>query len=257
MSNQYSNKSAFLYIIFSIVLIIIGYFSISYISTLLNNNYNNHIIHNINSNEYYKNILTSQEPAVFGKILGWTSTIVPTPAFSCDYKTSTLPGYYMNSTAYSNYIILTKNSQNIYTGIKWQCVEFSRRFLILNYGITYESVDYAYDIFSLKYGINVFDNSHVQIQTFRNGNINRPQLGDLLIWNKTDDVITGHVAVVLDVSDTYVHLAEQNYDDYVWPEGQKYARSLACVVDNNNNFFIINDPSFLGWVRFGSSVAAA
>ena len=39
--------------------------------------------------------------------------------------------------------------EGTYTGIKWQCVEFARRWLIQNRGMTFGDVDVAADIWAL------------------------------------------------------------------------------------------------------------
>lgn len=36
-------------------------------------------------------------------------------------------------------------------GHKWQCVEFARRFLFLNYGVVFTDVGMAWEIFSLRF----------------------------------------------------------------------------------------------------------
>ena len=48
--------------------------------------------------------------------------------------------------------------QGIYTGLKYECVEFVRRWLIIVYGITFESVNHAKDIYNLNNFSNIFSN---------------------------------------------------------------------------------------------------
>ncbi len=71
----------------------------------------------------------------FGEIIGITDQGVI--AFSNE-----------NSNHQANYY------QGIYTGLKYECVEFVRRWLIIVYGITFESVDHAKDIYNLNYFSN-------------------------------------------------------------------------------------------------------
>ncbi len=77
----------------------------------------------------------------------------------------------------------------------------------------------AYEIFDMPYAINLKDGKNVPMRSGRNGSNGRPEPGSLLIWNEGGFFRhTGHVAVVVEASDTFVRLAEQNYDDKVWPE---------------------------------------
>ena len=68
----------------------------------------------------------------FGEIIGITDQGVI--AFSNE-----------NSNHQANYY------QGIYTGLKYECVEFVRRWLIIVYNITFDSVDHAKDIYNLNY----------------------------------------------------------------------------------------------------------
>lgn len=54
-----------------------------------------------------------------------------------------------------------KSPQGVYYGIKWQCVEYARRYLIDVTGHTFESIDYAWQIFDLTSAIRLSDNHSV------------------------------------------------------------------------------------------------
>ena len=89
------------------------------------------------------------------------------------YKYGELIGTFNGINAYSNQQgLLDKNEQNyyngIYTGIKWQCVEYARRYLILNHNITFQEIDNAYDIFALDYFNSIIDNSLIPIRKISN-----------------------------------------------------------------------------------------
>jgi hypothetical protein len=55
---------------------------------------------------------------------------------------------YLNSGRNKGEINRVKNGQ-YYTGLKWECVEFIRRYLILTKGITFENVESALDLLEL------------------------------------------------------------------------------------------------------------
>ena len=245
--------------------------------------------------------------ASFGSVLGFAQP-GNVAAYSCDYSTSTLPGNYMNSSDYVNYVYwanrsvslnlfsFTKaeneassksesdsdssgalgfkvngdsfdfsdsdtsesgndslNMVSVYSGIKYQCVEFARRWLIVSLGISFGSIDYAFEIFSISKGI-ALEGGDAQVLAINNKNKNWPKVGDLLIWNRGYyGTITGHVAVVLHVEKNRLAIGEQNFNDVVWPEGQQFARYLTTSVDLDGNYIVDDTEFFMGWVRFSKS----
>jgi glutathionylspermidine amidase/synthetase len=76
----------------------------------------------------------------------------------------------------------------------------------------------AYEIFLLREAIRVQNDSQtVPWTNIENGQTERPQVGSLLIWNEGGEFrVTGHVAVVVAVTESYVRVAEQNVDDCSW-----------------------------------------
>jgi len=103
-------------------------------------------------------------------------------------------------------------SEEIYTGLKWECVEFARRYLILTKGVTFDDVTTALDIPNLKYFRNL-DGSIHPIHIFKNGNYDIKE-GDLIVME--DEMDTGHVAVVCGRNENELFIAEQHYDEKEW-----------------------------------------
>ena len=103
--------------------------------------------------------------------------------------------------AYSNCqsgcVIFESNTWNgIYTGIKWQCVEYARRWLLVNTGAVYGDVDIAADIWDkIDHLTYVKSKKPIPLETHLNGSTQAPEIGDLLIYAKAFNG-TGHVAVV-------------------------------------------------------------
>jgi len=100
----------------------------------------------------------------------------------------------------------------IYTGIKYQCVELARRYYLIKYGVLFQSIDSANDIFGLHTlthfltGQMMFWDTHLNIATSQ-----RPVPGSLLIWAPVEPFAqTGHVAVVVNVTKNYIYIIEQN-----------------------------------------------
>jgi hypothetical protein len=180
----------------------------------------------------------------FGAVLGYAPGGVA--AYSCDYNTSvSCPPY----CAYSSGVSYRHQANGLYYGVKFQCVEFSRRWLIHVQGLTYGDVGMAYEIFPLREAIRVQDDSTVPWTNVENGQMERPQVGSLLIWNQGGEFEdTGHVAVVVAVTETYVRVAEQNFRDVSW-NGRDYSRELSVEVDTALNGYFIKEVngSIKGW----------
>ena len=131
---------------------------------------------------------------------------------------------------------------NLCTGMKWQCVEYARRYWMLTYGVVIPSVSWAAHIWSLPHISRKSDHAIVPLEKFPNfGNV-KPAVGDLLIYASTPNQRVGHVAVVVEVvSSNGVHsvrVAEQNQENNVmWPGN--YADELYgpfCYINNVSVF---------------------
>ena len=136
--------------------------------------------------------------------------------------------------------------EEVYTGIKWQCVEYARRWLLVNSGVVYGDVDIAADIWNLEY-VNVPNqDKRFQFRGFVNGSAETPRRGDLLIYSKAF-YGTGHVAVVLrvDADQEHILVGEQNFDNKKWLD--EYAREIAFV--NHDNGVWLLDAYIIGWKR--------
>jgi glutathionylspermidine amidase/synthetase len=161
----------------------------------------------------------------------------------------TAPG---NVAAYSNCnagcVIFTPNTEKgTYTGIKWQCVEFARRWLLGNLGVVYGDVNTASDIWNkIQFVTQVSDNQSIPLRAYENGSAEAPKVGDLLIYGK-EYLNTGHVAVITDVElhTGILKVAEQNYLNQSWPGN--YSRQID-VINRSGRYWVL-DPYLLGWKR--------
>lgn len=185
----------------------------------------------------------AQKPAVFGTVLGLAPGGVP--VYSSDYDSAddrALP----NRHAYRSYV------DGIYMGHKWQCVEFARRWLYLNKGWIFDEVGMAYEIFELTSVRDVKRNTRLPLHAFRNGSRRLPEPGCLLIWEEGGEYErTGHVAVVVEVHEDGIRLAEQNLHHVPWPEGQAWSRELKAKKSPTGEYWIecsFGDATLLGWV---------
>ena len=110
----------------------------------------------------------------------------------------------------NDYSINNSNSNyynGIYTGIKWQCVEFARRYLIVTHGITFSDVTSAFQIPDAKF-TTLDGKQNIEVR-------NDLQVGSLIVWPKNymTNSVDGHVAVVSSITPTGITVVEQNYDN--------------------------------------------
>jgi len=112
------------------------------------------------------------------------------------------------------------------SGIKWECVEFVRRYLILQ-GVTFDSIEHAYDIWNLTHFWALPAKQYTELpakqytvlptlsrivpikihHTLKNDFHARPKKGDILVWGPSELMPDGHVAIA--ISPTV--LIEQNH----------------------------------------------
>lgn len=182
-------------------------------------------------------------PAPFGTVLGLGPGGVP--VYSSDYASADkrkLP----NRQAYQSHV------DGLFMGYKWQCVELARRWMYLTKGAIFDDVAMAYDIFRLRSVRVIKDGSRLPLRSFRNGSKRPPEPGALLIWDEGGEFeVTGHVAIVTEVSDDYVRCIEQNVENREWPDGQAFSRQLRAHRTADGGFRIdcsFGDAQILGWV---------
>ncbi|KDO18332.1 hypothetical protein SPRG_21714 [Saprolegnia parasitica CBS 223.65] len=168
----------------------------------------------------------------FGTLLGITDGGVH--VYCCDYTT-------LSDDARANRDDFKSVHNGITTGYKWQCVELGRRYLLVNFGVVFDNIAMAYDIFRLKNVRRVEDDQLVPMHPNVNGEATElPVKGSLLIWNPVGEFErTGHIAVIVHAENDYVDIVEQNVDDEVWPAGQTYSRRLKAVVDEDSGAYTI------------------
>ncbi|RHY49273.1 hypothetical protein DYB38_009779 [Aphanomyces astaci] len=153
---------------------------------------------------------TGNRPAPWGTVLGVTNGVK----------------------VYSNYKAKVHNGDNYYqgtyTGLKWQCVELARRYLLITHGVVFESVVDAVEIFNLRSVKNVINQDRLPLNVYPQGSSTPPQVGSLLIWDRQGvNSPHGHVAVIVNVQNTYIDIAEENFEDTVWPPSANYSRRIS------------------------------
>lgn len=123
-------------------------------------------------------------------------------------------------------IILYKRGPNkIYThyGIPFQCVELIRRYFILYYGLTFQSIPDAFDMFSsVNSLIHIKTKRNILLETILSKDVDDLRVGDIIFWKRSrinDNY--GHVGIVVSSTKMNVIVAQQNTDNLV----EKYNKS--------------------------------
>ena len=131
-----------------------------------------------------------------------------------------------------------KDKNLYYIGLVYQCVEYARRWWMINNGITFGSIDSAHEIIYLDEGKNIRTNENFPLARSINGTARiAPKKGDLLVYypDRNNPLWRhGHVAVVVDVDEQqgWIALAEENYNNKLWQNPESYSRKISLFKTN-------------------------
>ena len=140
-----------------------------------------------------------------------------------------------------------KDSNLHYIGVIYQCIEYARKWWMINKGISFNSVDSAYEIFYLPTIFNIRTKATTPLARSVNGSAKRPpRKGDLVIYYPDRTIprwFYGHVAVVVDTNleQGNIAIAEQNFLNKAWDNPKAYSRKLQLI--KNNDHYTLEDPS--------------
>jgi hypothetical protein len=138
---------------------------------------------------------------------------------------------------------------DVFTGYKYQCVEYARRWLIKVKGLTFESIHCAFQIWDLDWVYDMRTQEPVPLIGIENGSQVKPVVDSLLIYRRGDGLPAGHVAVVTEVNveEGFIRIAEQNENDRHWPGDYARELGLQCV---DGQFWIIDKYEVIGWMVY-------
>ena len=141
----------------------------------------------------------------------------------------------MNNTSGRN---LAKDGYNI--GLKWQCVEFVKRYYYdhLNHKMP-NSYGHAKDFFNRSLKDNQ-KNKDRNLMQFMNGSQLKPEVNDLLIFDGNIFNSYGHVAIISKVDSNSIEVVQQN----VGKESREKFK-----LHKKNNKWTIDGNKVLGWLR--------
>lgn len=125
-------------------------------------------------------------------------------------------------------------------GLKWQCVEYVKRYYFETYGHKMpNSYGNAKDFFDR----NVKDtkiNYERNLLQFTNGSISKPKLNDILVLDGWMGNPYGHVGIISNVTDHSLEIVQQNVG--------KQSRSVFSLTQNKDHWYI-SSSRVLGWLR--------
>ncbi|CAF1451902.1 unnamed protein product [Rotaria sordida] len=172
-----------------------------------------------------------QEIVPFNKVQGIASTNVP--AYSNEYDDFiSFEGSYLHG---------------IYTGFKWQCVEFARRWLLLRKSCTFKNIGSAADIWQeLTYVERITDGEKFPLKTYSNGSLHKPNCDTFLIYPRSEDMSHGHIAIICEVQENFIRVAEENYHFHYWLNN--YARQIPMIY-RNGLYYIEDYYNVYGWME--------
>ena len=145
--------------------------------------------------------------------------------------------------------------EDTFYGMKWQCVEYSRRWLIEQYKISFGRVEGAADIWSLEGFVYVRSSENASIEKVENGSTCKPEVGNVLIYERAGSEIPfGHVAIIVDVSEFGVKLAEQNWKNDYWPGD--YSRELNFTISEGKYYLFDGIYPIIGWIEYANTYSS-
>jgi len=135
--------------------------------------------------------------------------------------------------SFINYI--THHGRVYPTGIRGQCVEFARRWLI-HRDILFENVEHAIEIWNIPSVLRLSDKQVLPFHSIPNNGLYIPTIGSLLIYRQTNELPHGHVAVVIGVDHEkrLIHIDDRNWKGH---------SKIIPILTNGQ----IDDPTIMGW----------
>ncbi len=127
-------------------------------------------------------------------------------------------------------------------GLKYQCVEFVKRYYYLYYDHKMpNSYGHAKEFFDHGLKGHGYNKARGLVQ-HPNGGVMKPTKGDLVVFNGNSDNPFGHVGIVSKVGTDFVEIIQQNV-----------AKSTRATyrLQNYGSYYNIADPDISGWLRKG------
>jgi trypanothione synthetase/amidase len=139
----------------------------------------------------------------------------------------------------------------IFTGYKWQCVEYARRWLLLRKTCIFRNIGSASDAWHELSNIErVTDGKKIPLVAHSNGSSVLPKKDSLLIYPRSRDLPFGHIAIITEVGRDYIRIAEQNYKFHRW--SGNYARQIQLVL-KDGGYYMRDYYKISGWMEISGN----
>jgi len=133
---------------------------------------------------------------------------------------------------------MTHDGYNL--GLRFQCVEFVKRYYYEHYGHKMpDSYGHAKSFFNKDLPTGGYNAKRGLLQ-FKNIRYDLPQEGDIIVYGANRMMPFGHMGIVSKVTDTEVEMVQQNW-------GKKSRRTLKIV--EYKGIYTVADYDLLGWMR--------
>lgn len=147
---------------------------------------------------------------------------------------------YYNGENFTNVIGRSVAEDGYNLGLKFQCVEFVKRYYYKVHGHKMpNSFGHAKDFFDKSLGDRGFNKGRGLMQ-YRNVREYKPKVEDILVYDAYPGNRFGHVAIVSKVSDDEIELVQQNI-------GKRTRIKIPLV--NFYQYWTVADYNILGWLR--------
>lgn len=135
---------------------------------------------------------------------------------------------------------LTQDGYNL--GLKYQCVEFVKRYYYEHYNHKMpDSYGHARSFFNEQLKDGQLNKARALIQ-YTNGSVSKPQKGDLLVFSGSLLNKYGHVAIISNVGENEIEIIQQNPGPFA-PSREN------MNLNSSDNKWTIESSKTLGWLR--------
>lgn len=134
----------------------------------------------------------------------------------------------------------TKDGYNL--GLKWQCVEFVKRYYyeVFDHKMP-NSYGHAKDFFDPVIGTGW--NTERNMMQYTNGASRPPQKKDIVVFGPEENNPFGHIGIISNIENNEIELAQQNWG--------RTSRMTLPLVENNGKY-LIEHPYIMGWLSLQS-----
>lgn len=134
---------------------------------------------------------------------------------------------------------MTKDGYNL--GLKYQCVEYVKRFYYEHYNHKMPNpYGHAKELFDTRIQDGGYNKDRGLNQYRNNGNF-KPRPGAIMVFGQTPFNKYGHVVIITDVGSDYVEIIQQN-------PGPDYDSRGTYKLTQSNGKWRIHDPYIIGWL---------